>query len=663
LVSVLLILACTLGAFPSIGDAQACSIGYWVSTGGNDDAAGSAAAPFLTIDRARRAARQNSRRGQCTILVNIESGTYALTQPLMFDYLDSGSAQAKVVYRAAPGNSLPVFISGGLPVTGFTCNNLNVCTATVPALPDGILPRQFYVNGQRAVRARTNVGQVVNLNYIRQPDGYSQIIPQTLTHPELVEAVTVTQWKMMRCRVESMVGTMLTMQNPCWDNANTSRSPWNFQLLSWLENAPEFLSAPNMWYLDPYLKQLTYFNTGLAPPTYAVLPTLETLVALNGSPGRPVTNIVFKGLRFAYATWLGPNTNDGYVTDQSGELLEGTGYLPNIIGHEPVVYRTPGNVSLQLAHNITFDGNTFIHLGAVALDLGAGSQDNTVINNVFTDISSAAIQVGGVGQSDMRPDRAHKTSNNVIRNNLISYTGRDYYDSAGIFVGFTTGTVINHNTISHTPWTSVAIGWGWGLFDKGSFPGLPGAVPNMWGVYSTPTTASRNEISSNEFDNFLEQLWDGGAIYTNGAQGPNFANGLTIKLNVAQNKRPAGGSNIYYTDGGSQYVTMDQNVSLNDPVGIADFGPCLTGSSIPDFCALTGTPYGSDVGGCLPVGDLTYMGNYFLDPIDFFGPQICQNDYIPPFPVDLTFVNNVATNTAAQVPNWILLQAGAHGVH
>jgi hypothetical protein len=134
---------------------------------------------------------------------------------------------------------------------------------------------------------------------------------------------------------------------------------------------------------------------------------------------------------------------------------------------------------------------------------------------------------------------------------------------------------------------------------------------------------------------------------------------LLIKLNVAENTRPEAGSNIYYTDGGSQYVTLRQNVSLNDPVGTVDFGPCLIGSSITPFCLGTGLiPYGSDMGGCLPVGDLTYIENYFANTIDFYGPQICQNDYIPPYPVDLTFVNNIHTTSVAQVPSWILLQAG-----
>jgi hypothetical protein len=135
-------------------------------------------------------------------------------------------------------------------VPSFTCNS-NICTAAVTDLPAGIMPRQFYANGQRAIRARSNYGQVVDLNYTRVSNGYTQIVPESFSHPELMEAVTVTQWKMMRCPVAGLSGNTLVMQNPCWDNANSYASPVNFQLLSWLENAPEFVTVPNMWYLDP----------------------------------------------------------------------------------------------------------------------------------------------------------------------------------------------------------------------------------------------------------------------------------------------------------------------------------------------------------------------------------------------------------------------------
>ena len=654
----LLISGCGGSGGSGSGGNSACSHDYWVSTTGNDNGSGGMADPFLTLDHARQVVRQNKSKGQCTINVNIQSGTYALTAPLVFDSSVSGSPHAQVVYRAAAGNSTPAIISGGVPVTDFTCTGANICSSGVAGLPAGSMPRQFYVNGQRAIRARSNYGTAVNLNYTRVSNGYTQITPESFTHPELMEAVTTTQWKMMRCPVASLTGTTLVMQTPCWTNANTYASPVNFQLLSWLENAPEFVTAPNMWYLDPYSQQLTYYNTSNGTPENAVLPVLENLVEIAGTPDKPVANITFQGLQFSYATWLEPNTNNGYVTDQSSYILMGDGYLPNTIGHQQITYKTLGNVTLQYAHSITFTGNTFTHLGGVALDLDTGSQNNTIINNTFTDISSTALQVGGLSPIDARPDSAQKTSNNLVQNNTVSYTGQDYYDSAGVFIAFTTGTLVTHNTIMHTPWSSLAIGWGWGLLDDPSFPGVPTAVPGMWGEYDTPTIVSNNEISSNKFEYFAEQLWDCGAIYTNGSQGPDFANGLLIELNVAENKRPLGGSNIYYTDGGSQYVTLNQNVSLNDPVGIADFGPCFTGSSIPLYCALTGVPYGSDFGGCLPVGNLTYTGNYFLNPIDFFGPQICQSSYIPAYPVNLKIENNGPVTSAAQVPSWILTQAG-----
>ena len=639
---------------------------YWVSPSGSDATGdGTESDPFLTIGRAQLAIRENKFRGKKTITVNIEPATYTLTAPLAFTLNDSGSKKHQVIYQAAPGANAPVVISGGVLLTDLTCtiqpNLLNFCTANVPNLPAGEMPREFYVNDQRAIRARSNFGSPYNPNFAPVSNGYQQTVgsPLTFSRPELMEAVTASQWKMMRCPVETQSGTTLVMQNPCWENANTFPLPWNFYLLNWLENAPEFLTAPNMWFLDPDSQQVTYVNPSLSAPQYAYMPVLETLVSLQGSPGKPVSNITFQGLQFSYATWLEPNTTDGYASDQSGNYLKGTGYEPNVIGHQQVTYKTHGNVSLQYASNITFDSDKFIHLGGAALDLDTGSQNNTISNNIFTDISSGAIQLGGFTPQDQRPNTRQVTSGNTISNNEISFTGQEYWDSAGIFAGFTAGTVITHNTISNVPWSGIAIGWGWGLFDSPSFPGLPKAVPGMWGNYSTPTIQGDNQITSNKFRNFAQQLWDVGAIYTNGSQGTDYAHGLMIKLNVAENKRPAAGSNIYYTDGGSQYVTLEQNVSINNPVGTVDLGPCGLPSSLPGFCLATGlVSYGSDVGGCLPVGNLQYNGNYFLQPTNFFGPQVCQNSYIPAFPVNLSFVNNVPTRSVADVPNWILLQAG-----
>jgi hypothetical protein len=45
---------------------------------------------------------------------------------------------------------------------------------------------------------------------------------------------------------------------------------------------------------------------------------------------------------------------------------------------------------------------------------------------------------------------------------------------------------------------------------------------------------TRSSYRSKNTRGKLEKLWDGGAFYTNGAQGRNFADGLLIKLNVAR---------------------------------------------------------------------------------------------------------------------------------
>ncbi|HEY6397697.1 MAG TPA: hypothetical protein VIX82_09615, partial [Solirubrobacteraceae bacterium] len=111
----------------------------------------------------------------------------------------------------------------------------------------------------------------------------------------------------------------------------------------------------------------------------------------------------------------------------------------------------------------------------------------------------------------------------------------------------------------------------------------------------------------NRIQGFLNTLWDGGAIYTLGQQGTSARDGELIVGNVVSDKRRLAGGNTFYTDGGSRFVTLEQNVSLNNNPGVTDFGPC----GLPDSLTLCGVvvSYGSDRGGCRPYGDLTYQQN------------------------------------------------------
>ncbi len=656
---------------------------YWVSTVGNDAANGSQSMPFRTIAHARAVVRSDPQKGSVPIIVNIQPGTYRLTSTLVLDAGDSGTAQAEVAYVGAPGNQ--VIISGGQQVTGWFQPDpkspiwqakVNVSTPT--------MPRQLYVNGLRATRARTvdfpNYYTPTATGYTYEYIlGSDPQIPPTWKNPKGIEVVTVTQWKMMRCPIAQINNQKeLVMQQPCWTNCNVYPYPWNFHLLSWIENAYEFLTDPGEWYLDGTTQTLYYIpRAGENMATADVeLPVLEMLVQGSGTTTQAVSHIRFEGLNFQHATWLAPNSEDGYALDQSGFHLVGTGHTPNLTGHDQHVVRTPGSVSFVYAQNITFSNNTFTHLGSVALDFGTGSQNNQIVNNTFTDISSAAIQMGGVQSIDHHPQvLAQLTKDNTISNNTISYIGQEYYDAPGIYVGVTTRTIVEHNEINHVPWAGIAMGWGWGMLDPGGFAGLVNAIPDQWGTVTTYSAAQGNQIVNNHIDTFLLKLWDGGAVYSTGFQGAPDAgpdgqgapfdannlnptiNGSVISGNVGENKRPLAGGNIYYTDGGSRYLTVSGNASINNPTGYMDFGPCLKASSFADLCLSTNTiGYGYDMGGCSPYGDCVYENNYFWASLKFF--NMCTNVNFPDNPKNMTFNNNVIITSKSQVPTAILNQAG-----
>ena len=657
----------TLSSGCSSSSSTGCTKDYWVATTGSDATGdGSEARPFLTVDRARTAVRADPVRGQCTVNVNVASGTYRLAAPIRFEPEDSGSPQAEVVYRAAPGNREPVVLSGGIVVDGFDCSAL-ICRADVPSWPRGRIARQLWDDDVGVVRVRSDYDpcaaiQAANPVYARNDLGYALLFgayAPVLLHPEWAEVVTVTQWKMMRCPLLPIPGTSLFPDPQCWWNANTYPAPWNFQLLSWIENASEYLDQPGMWFLDPESRTLHYWPSRPGVPGRVVVPLLETLVDVIGEPGRPVTNLRFSGLQFSHATWNGPNT-DGYVADQSGNFVRGPGYQANLTGHQKIVESTPGNVNVRWARGITFENDVFAHLGAMALWFGTGAQDSAVVDSTFTDVSSSAVQVGGVDLDvNVRASANDLTSSIRIVNNDISFTGRDYFDTAGIFVMFSAGTTIQNNTIDHTPWSGIAIGWGWGLLDEGGFPGMPYAHWFEWGTFGTPTVARDHRIVSNRISHFLEQMWDGGSVYVNGSQGTSPENGLVLQLNVADHKRPRAGGNVFYTDAGSRYVTFDQNVSLVNPVGFIDLGSCLTPStwSVP-LCLVTAlnVSYGAEMGGCVPRGHLTYTDNWFTQPITFF--DICLENLDVPVGVPDVSIRNHAILDEADVPAWILSQAG-----
>ncbi|HEX4407058.1 MAG TPA: right-handed parallel beta-helix repeat-containing protein [Polyangia bacterium] len=520
-------------------DAGALANDIYVSPTGSDDNPGTAAGPVQTLQQAQKLVRRANADMASDITVTLADGYYRMTSPLTLDASDSGSNGHDVVWTAAAG-AHPVVV-GSTQIKGWSqvAGSSNVWVAQGPA---GIKTRQLYVDGARAVRATGPVPTAATLAGWKDPSGGS---------PPEVEFVYVGGWGPWtegRCPVASVTGGTINMAQPCWDNStkrgNNNVGPGSVGAPTRAENAYQLLDAPGEWYLDVTSSKFYYIP--LAGQTLASLdveaPVLEALVTGGGTATSPLHDVVFHGLQFSYATWMGASSPNGFSEVQANYLVWGTAG-PTAGNAEYSWFQIPGNVSLTWAQRIQFTGNAFVHLGGAGLALGNGAQKCLVQGNVITDTSGSAIELGN---DDMRnATGADQTLGNTISDNHVFDTPVEFRAGIGIDVGYAASSSIVHNQIDHTPYTGISIGWG-GWPDKQGQPALTNYSHN-------------NDVSNNLLFEIMQVLSDGGGIYTNGqtTQSHSYATGETVKGNVLHDLNHSFWA--LYSDNGSDWMTVTGN--------------------------------------------------------------------------------------------------------
>jgi hypothetical protein len=576
-----------------------------------------------------------------------------MSQPLVLTAADSGTSGDPVVYESAPG-ARPV-LSGGVPVTGWKLSNSSsgLWSATVPP---GTVSRQLFVDGSRLPRA----GGSAPGAWVQTPTGYftSDAAVASWRNPSNIELVFSEGngfWTVPRCDVASITptagGANVTVRQPCWSNLHIPDQPSNvtnpadangdnamggFEGLSSanppssIENAFELLSTPGQWYLDQSTNTVYYLaHPGENVPAESfVMPVEQSLVSVSGTLDSPVHDVTVRGLDFAYTTWLQPSSNDGFAEMQANFTLtganasgsdssssvppEGTCQYTVPRGTCPFASWTqePAAVTLSGARNVVFSGNTFAHLGAAGLNVVHGSQNNLIQGNVVTDTSGSGIQLGSADDSQpLGGDAREIVDGNTISNNWIHDIAAEYQGGVGIWVGYTRRTTVAHNQIDNTPYTAISFGWG-GWHTDTLHP-------------DNPSIVGANAITDNLIYNYLQTIPDGGAIYTNGTQGPfdpagppsdpfltlstsqtQMAHGLTITGNVAL--VATWSEFAYYDDEGSDYITWADDIEYQ--------------------------AHAFATGGCDTVGHIVFKDDYFAQPV---GGYIC-----PPPPVDISISNH-----------------------
>jgi hypothetical protein len=554
----------------------------FVSPSGNDTNPGTQDRPILTLEHARDLVRTRNQTMPQDIHVYLADGTYRLARTLALGPIDSGYNAHDVIYTALPG-AQPI-VSGGLAVTAWKLADAGKNLWSAPA-PAGLTnTRQLYVNGVRA--ARTRARPPVTLTATATGYTASAATMASYKNPSDIEFVYtggnalwsegsfgLGAWTEPRCPVASMQGTTITMAQPCWDNSTkrVSFPPTMFMGRTvnlvgpasvgarpeYVENAFEFLGTPGQWYFDRPAATLYYVPRPGEDLTTADVeaPVLESLVAGKGTETMPVHNIVFSGIQFSYATWLGPSSTEGFSEIQANYMLTGQGAYatqglcnisPDIQGTCPFGSWTPapGNVSFDYGRSIRFLGDAFVHLGAAGIALGQGSQSDVVEGCVFTDISANGIELGGV--DIVAPTEGQTTKDDRIANNHIHDMPVEFHGGVAILMGYAQNTVIANNQIDHTPYTGISTGWG----------GWPDKI--MKAAQSNPS--HDNKITSNLITDYLLMLADGGAIYTQGLTGSSLANGQKVDGNVVYGQ--LGSGHGIYTDNGCTWESITNNVFL-----------------------------------------------------------------------------------------------------
>ncbi len=517
---------------------------YVDSENGDDTNAGTKNAPLATIYAAKNIVANYNKNMKNNIEVKIR-GEHYLDSTLEFTVDDSGTNGYDIIYTSW-GEEQPT-LTMGKKYHGFSLHDSkkNIYKIYVGT---GTNTRQAFFNDKRGIRSRTVAGmlnpEVVDKTYYLCDN--TELLD--LQHPEDLEIKFHIHWQ-DQILVDSTIEktddgrVKVTPEPERWarlSGTSILRYPnTGVEYPSYFENAYEFLDAKGEWYMNSHDGYMYYIpRDGEDMSTMELtIPIGEEMITASGADKKnPAHNIVFDNLMLCETGWLWPSENGTLGWQNAKDYYDKS--------RPSVALDAPGAITVTNGYYIDFTNNTFTRLGSVALNYCETAKHCDIIGNEFYDISSMAMHIGTVmnNKKGLSKTSLDWVENIRVNNNYIHDTGVDYQGTGAISTGWLRDSEICHNEIANTPYSGMHIGWGWHQYD---FSGT-----DMYNV-----KINNNFIQETQND----RLYDGGAIYTLGAQSVDALENMSeIKNNYMVNHR-----NQYpflYPDEGSWGWHMTGNV-------------------------------------------------------------------------------------------------------
>lgn len=484
------------------------------------------------IEKALQQAREERRLNNATdICLRLQEGTYYLNQPITVRPEDNGT---RIV---ADGK---VIISGGVKISGWKKEG-KLYVAEVPDFNGRPLEfRQMYVNGTKAVRARDvadfeDMHRIINVDKANETIYVPAKAVKKIVNAKYAEMVLHEMWCVANLRIKGikMMGdsAAVTFHQP--ESHVHFMHPWPSPMVTtdghnsafYLTNAKELLDTEGEWYLDTRASKVYYMprkGENMAKAE-VIVPAVETLLKVEGTPDEPVHDVIFEGITFSHATWMRPSIY-GHAPLQAGMyMIEAYKLRPKMerpngdhkLDNQGWVGRPAAAVSLNCAENVSFTKCTFEHNASTGLDYHLYIKGGKVDRCTFRDIGGNGILAGGFSPEGFEAHKPYDPSDEriictglSITNNLITDVTNEDWGCVGIGAGFVKDIRICNNEISEVSYTGISMGWGWNQ-----------QVCSM----------SNNLVKGNLIYNYAKHMYDTAGIYTLGAQPHSLIEGNVVK--------------------------------------------------------------------------------------------------------------------------------------